>query len=86
MAELDKKEAEVKETLPKQQQLLHEFVIYCQFERRIEEVWSGRGGVYVINDHCLGAPVVAEDWAEEVAIFFTDWCEQTFPPGATACV
>lgn len=38
VAELGRKEADVKEILPKQEQLLNEFVIYCQFERRIEEV------------------------------------------------
>ncbi len=38
VAELDRRREEVQEMLPQQQQLLDEFIIYCQFERRIEKV------------------------------------------------
>lgn len=38
LAEVEKKAVEVEEILPQQEQLLNEFIIYCQFERRIEKV------------------------------------------------
>ena len=36
--ELEERCDEVQQTLPQQQQLLDEFILYCQFEHRIEKV------------------------------------------------
>ena len=38
LAEVEKKAVEVEEILPQQEQLLNEFIVYCQFERSIEKV------------------------------------------------
>ena len=38
--ELGERCDEVQQMLPQQQQLLDEFILYCQFEHRIEKVWG----------------------------------------------
>lgn len=38
VGELERKAVEVEEILPQQEQLLSEFITYCQFEKKIEKV------------------------------------------------
>ena len=52
LGELERRIAEAKETMPQQEELLLQFVSYCQFERKIEKV-GVRQGVCVCVRACV---------------------------------